>query len=489
MDRLLLPGGLLAVATLAVVAVWISARRSRRSRSGAPPLVFPRQGTRGGRAMPEAPVRRAAPAPPPPPAPPAEPAARPLAEARPVTEAPRGAPPTAVRSADFASPPGPATAVATEPTSDGFESPDDGTLQLLPGRVRVDSGARQGQEIRFVRVPGTPAEITFGRSQGPLHRHVQLESPTVSRLHARMRFEDGTWVLSNLSATNPTRLNGRALSGEPAEEAIRDGDRIEMGEVSFVFHQPEVRDRLPFRSSWASEIGLRSANQDAVAVRKLPGRREMAAVCDGMGSHRAGGNASHTALEALIASLAAGKDLADAFRCANQAVRNEARADPGRKGMGTTMVALLREEDRYWVGNVGDSRAYRVDAEGIRQLTRDHSFVAEAIRAGEMSRDEAARSPWRNAVTRNLGTEAEVEVDVFGEFSAEEPHVLVLCSDGLHGVLEEEDLERLVRATPEIRDVARALCDEAIRRGGKDNVTVAALAFGGGLVGPEAPSP
>jgi protein phosphatase len=288
-------------------------------------------------------------------------------------------------------------------------------------------------------------------------------------------------MLSNLSQTNPTRLNGRALE-EESEETVRDGDRIELGEVILEFHQPEVETRLPLRSSWASEIGLRSTNQDAVAVRKLPGRREMAAVCDGVGSHRAGARASHTALDALVRALTEGRDLQSGFREANEAVNRIAQTDPSTKGVGTTMVALLVDQDRYWVANVGDSRAYRIDSGGIRQITRDHSFIAEAVLAGEMSRDEASRSPWRNAITRNLGAELDVEVDLFGEFSALEPHLLVLCTDGLHGVLTESDVEGTVRATHDPRDVARALTDEAIRKGGRDNVTVAAMAFGGGLL-------
>jgi protein phosphatase len=368
-----------------------------------------------------------------------------------------------------------------------MDIPDDGTLQLLPGRVRVLSEDGAGQEIRFVRVPGTPPEVTFGRSAGPAHRHVQLDSPTVSRLHARLRFENGAWILANLSRTNPTRLNGQPLEGEKTEHPIRDGDKIELGGIILQFHQPETQDRLPSRSSWASEIGLRSTNQDAVAVRTLAGRRELAAVCDGVGSHKAGARASHTAIEALVRGLSEGRDLKDAIHASNDAVRLEAQAEPSRKGMGTTMVALLREDDRYWIGNVGDSRAYRIDGTSIRQLTTDHSFIAEAVRAGEMTRDEAERSPWRNAITRILGAEANVEVDMFGEFSAAEPHILILCTDGLHGVVSEQDLERTVRQTPDIREVARALCDEALRRGGKDNVTVAAMAFGGGIAGTATP--
>jgi protein phosphatase len=312
---------------------------------------------------------------------------------------------------------------------------------------------------------------------------VQLDSPTVSRLHARLRYENGRWILCNLSRTNPTRLNGRPLSGRSGEQPVSDGDRIEMGEVVLEFHQPEVQDRLPMRSSWASEMGLRSANQDAVAVRKLPGRREVAAVCDGMGSHQAGAQASHMALDALVRSLTDGAELSASIQSANRAVHREASSDTSKKGMGTTMVALLIEGESYWVGNVGDSRAYRIDSHGVQQITHDHSFVAEAVQSGEMSAAEAARSPWRNAITRNVGAEPEVEVDLFGDFSTTDPHVVVLCTDGLHGVLQAEDVERTVRETADIRDVARALCDEAIRRGSKDNVTVAALSFGGGLTG------
>jgi PPM family protein phosphatase len=364
-----------------------------------------------------------------------------------------------------------------------FDRAADGTLQLLPGRLVIESDAGKGEEIRFVRVPGAPAQVTFGRRSGPAHRHVQLSSPTVSRLHAELTFEEGAWTLRNHSATNPTVLNGRSLGSQVYGVQLQDGDRVEMGEVVFLFRQPQGQDRLATRSSWHTDRGLRSMNQDAVVVRSLPGRKELAAVCDGMGSPEGGGVASRLALEALTGALEQGASLHEAVRLANGEVRKGAAQDDALDGMGTTLVALLREEDEYTVANVGDSRAYAVDEGGIRQLTRDHSFVAEAMASGEMSEEEALRSPWRHAITRNLGGSDAVEVDLFPGGSPEHPHAVVLCTDGIHGVLAESEIEEVVRQSPHIRDTARLLCEEAIRKGSQDNVTAAVIAFAGGLSG------
>jgi PPM family protein phosphatase len=358
-----------------------------------------------------------------------------------------------------------------------FQAPPEGTLQLLPGRLEVEKGPGSGREIRFVRVPGRPAEVTFGRSEGPDFLHVQLDSPTVSRSHARMRFLDGSWRLANESGTNPTRVNGRSL--DSAEVILTDGDRVEIGEITFHFRQERGSDRLPHRSSWYTDRGRRASNQDAVLIRTLPGGREVIAVCDGMGSHHAGGVASYRALEALVETLSSGSDLEFAVRSAHEAVLQAAAEEADREGMGTTMVALLREGDTYALANVGDSRAYRVDGSGIRQLTRDHSFIAEATRDGGISAEEAARSPWRNAVTRNLGSDQPLEVDLFEGFSTADAHRVILCTDGVHGVLGDAEIARIATETADIRELARALSEAALVHGGEDNVAVAAVAFAG----------
>jgi hypothetical protein len=114
--------------------------------------------------------------------------------------------------------------------------PADGTLQFLPGRFEVIEGREIGQEIRFVRQPGSAqTEVTFGRQDGTPYRHVQLHEPTVSRLHAKMAMEDRDWRLTNLSATNPASVNGKPLDPDHGSVVLRDGDRVEMGEVVFRF--------------------------------------------------------------------------------------------------------------------------------------------------------------------------------------------------------------------------------------------------------------
>jgi hypothetical protein len=116
-----------------------------------------------------------------------------------------------------------------------FSVPAEGTLQFLPGRFEIVSGLDTGREIRFVQVPGPNGmEVTFGRSEGELYRHIQLRDKTVSRQHARMQLRDGTWRLVNQSSTNPVIWNGTELASGK-EQSLADGDRIEMGEVVFTF--------------------------------------------------------------------------------------------------------------------------------------------------------------------------------------------------------------------------------------------------------------
>lgn len=118
-----------------------------------------------------------------------------------------------------------------------FYRPLDATMQLLPGRLEIVEGAEPGHVIRFVRIPGVPPEITFGRSSGTPPLHVQLLLPTVSRRHARMRYADGGWRIINHSRTNPLVVNGVELVGDGESRTLHDGDRIEMGEVAFVYRE------------------------------------------------------------------------------------------------------------------------------------------------------------------------------------------------------------------------------------------------------------
>jgi hypothetical protein len=117
-----------------------------------------------------------------------------------------------------------------------LEKPADGTLQFLPGKLEIIEGRNIGQELRFVRTPGPDGQsVTFGRNEGPQYRHVQLEEHTVSRMHARLSLEGKTWTITNLSKTNPAVVNGLPLGEDNPAVVLRDGDRIEMGEVVFRF--------------------------------------------------------------------------------------------------------------------------------------------------------------------------------------------------------------------------------------------------------------
>lgn len=117
-----------------------------------------------------------------------------------------------------------------------FHRPPEGTLQLLPGRLEILAGTERVDEIRFLKVPGQEPAVTFGRATGEAHLHVQLEAPTVSRMHARMSFQGGRWRIANLSRTNPIVVNGEQLPLDAnASAVLEDGDCLEMGQVVFRF--------------------------------------------------------------------------------------------------------------------------------------------------------------------------------------------------------------------------------------------------------------
>jgi protein phosphatase len=204
--------------------------------------------------------------------------------------------------------------------------------------------------------------------------------------------------------------------------------------------------------------------------------RTLAAVADGMGGHAAGEVASELALRTLQEGLAEGRELGDAFRLANERVHVMA-GEPGKQGMGTTMVAVLVEGSQFRVANVGDSRVYLISASGIRQLTDDHSFVAEAMKRGQ-SRAEAMATPWRDALTRSIGTEEEVEVDVFGPFPLERDSAFVICSDGLYKTLSDDDLRDLFVRSGGPRGAAQAMVNAAFDGGSDDNISVVIAEYG-----------
>lgn len=225
-----------------------------------------------------------------------------------------------------------------------------------------------------------------------------------------------------------------------------------------------------------SIAGQRPYQEDSVLAHNLPDGRVLVAVADGMGGHAAGEVASALALETLVAALEEGAELDVAFTRANTEVHERAR-EPGKQGMGTTLVAALVDNGEYLVANVGDSRGYLISSSGIRQLTEDHSFVAEAVKRGQ-SEEEAMATPWKDALTRSIGTDEHVEVDVFGPFPVKDGTALIICSDGLYKTLSDNDLERIYEQSGGPRGAAQSLVSSAYDSGSDDNISVVIAEYG-----------
>jgi protein phosphatase len=235
-----------------------------------------------------------------------------------------------------------------------------------------------------------------------------------------------------------------------------------------------------------SDVGrCRKANQDQFLVDMPLG---LYAIADGMGGHAAGEVASELAISALAESLrdaGNGKPVGTAAQAADQlrAALNEgnqricdsmlSRAE--WRGMGTTMVVLLTVGETAVVGHVGDSRAYLLRDGQLRQLTSDHSWVNEQVKLGLLTHEQAQRHPMRNIVTRALGNQAQVDVEL-SEETIRPGDVFVLCSDGLNGMLTDDEIcETLVANGGTPRAACRALVERANANGGEDNITVVVL--------------
>lgn len=208
----------------------------------------------------------------------------------------------------------------------------------------------------------------------------------------------------------------------------------------------------------------------------LARRGHIYVVCDGMGGHAAGQIASELTAKTFIdvylnhpsedPKVAAGAAVA----AANRFVNDVGRAVPARRGMGTTISTLILRQDRALLVQVGDSRIYRVRAGEIAQLTHDHTWVDEAIRAGSLRPEDAETHPYKHVLTRAIGTEGEVPVDLFEE-ALEPGDIYLLCSDGLTNHVADPDL-RSVLQTHDPSAAAWKLVGAALQGGGSDNCTV-----------------
>jgi PPM family protein phosphatase len=229
----------------------------------------------------------------------------------------------------------------------------------------------------------------------------------------------------------------------------------------------------------------RSANEDSLVLQP-----PFFAVADGMGGARAGEVASAIAAEAFEGARDAGEaaeaQLARILREANRRIYDLAVTDESRRGMGTTLTAAKVHDGEVSLGHVGDSRAYRLRDGELEQITRDHSLVAELERSGQITPEAAEHHPQRSIITRALGPEPDVQVDTY-TLSGRDDDLFLICSDGLTGMISDEELGSILRSAETLDEAADSLVRAANQSGGKDNITVVLFRLGNGDDGDELP--
>ncbi|MFN8504954.1 Stp1/IreP family PP2C-type Ser/Thr phosphatase [Kouleothrix sp.] len=232
---------------------------------------------------------------------------------------------------------------------------------------------------------------------------------------------------------------------------------------------------MKLRHSARTDVGkTRDHNEDNFGVggdERAAQLGELLVVCDGMGGHAAGEVASQIGVETILANYYGDSSddrqsaLEQAFEQANSSIFAR-----GQGSMGTTGVAALLHHDALHIANVGDSRAYLVRDGEIRQVSRDHSFVSDQVAAGLITADQARFSPHRNVITRALGYQPDVTVDLF-RLPLQVGDIVVLSSDGLHGLVTDAEILQIAGEQPP-EQATQALIDLANSRGGTDNITV-----------------
>ena len=222
----------------------------------------------------------------------------------------------------------------------------------------------------------------------------------------------------------------------------------------------------------------RDVNQDYVFVSDKPigNLPNLLVVADGMGGHRAGDFASRFVVESLKEDLVSSTEdgpeamLRKAIQSANHKLREVARQDVRLEGMGTTLVAATVIEHTLYFANIGDSRLYLLN-DDIRQLSRDHSFVQEMVRLGGLNAEEAKHHPDKNIITRAIGAKEKVEIDFF-EYRLKKGDIILMCTDGLSNMIEDEEMFRIVKSSRDIVEAVERLVERANDNGGSDNIGV-----------------
>ncbi|SFB04367.1 protein phosphatase [Acetitomaculum ruminis DSM 5522] len=228
-----------------------------------------------------------------------------------------------------------------------------------------------------------------------------------------------------------------------------------------------------------TDIGkVRKTNQDKVFATDKPigNLCNLFIVADGMGGHKAGDIASGLAVEQIIKSVGIDESnnphniFTNAIKMANSEIVKKSAEDTNYNGMGTTIVLASIKKGRLSVANVGDSRLYIIN-KSIKQITEDHSLVEEMVKMGEIDKNEARKHPDKNIITRAVGAAKRVLVDYF-EIDLEEGDRILMCSDGLTNMVDDEEINHIINSSGEVDEVVDRLIDSANLKGGKDNISV-----------------
>lgn len=228
-----------------------------------------------------------------------------------------------------------------------------------------------------------------------------------------------------------------------------------------------------------TDIGKkRQLNQDYVYTSEMPigNLPNVFIVADGMGGHNAGDYASKYTVETIVQEIARSKEenavrvIKDAIEIANEHIRQKAEEDIHLYGMGTTLVVATCMGSRLQVANVGDSRLYVVN-DKITQITRDHSLVEEMVRMGGIDREAARSHPDKNIITRAIGASETIKVDFF-TVELQKGDIVLMCSDGLTNMLEDEEIRMILNGQRDIVEKAEELVKAANNNGGRDNIAV-----------------
>ncbi len=257
---------------------------------------------------------------------------------------------------------------------------------------------------------------------------------------------------------------------------------------SIVFDVSKTSLRVKAVSAGQTDVGRkRNHNEDSFLVDE---QLQLYVVADGMGGHAGGGTASRIAVETIDAEMrAAEKGASNPFSAATElqnsplpeflrtaveracgAIFKAAQEDPRLQGMGTTVISLCIHGGHALFAHVGDSRAYLIRGDLIQQVSEDHSLVNEQIKAGMITAEEAKHSRYKNIITRSVGFEEEVQVDVLG-LQVQVGDSYVLCSDGLANLVEDTEMQKIISGVTDLKDATKQLIDLANERGGDDNIT------------------